>query len=258
MRPLTPYEWKQISKWMAGKSVLTLEIPDDAYNWLLSYPPAVEYDSDQLTTPSINPMVSMVVEERKGEWRSKQLVMRILKSSTVCTCFHIPMPPPIGASKVTTSHDLNMRFGRALIVIAHLPSLPFPPLISMPRTTQTARQSTGGKAPHATPSCIAIQAHLWPLAIFQPLQPSQRTAIRWIIFVYYYSWRWCPEQRNCYICINGGNLYLCDHCPHAICSVHIPLPAGVNTTNSTFICPACHISIFSKPIQLIFHFHSVC
>jgi hypothetical protein len=52
---------------MAGKSVLTLEIPDDAYNWLLSYPTAVEYGSNQLTTPSVNPMVSMVVEERKGE-----------------------------------------------------------------------------------------------------------------------------------------------------------------------------------------------
>ena len=52
---------------MAGKNVLTLEIPNDAYNWSLSYPPAVEYGSDQLTTPSVNPMTSMVVEERKGE-----------------------------------------------------------------------------------------------------------------------------------------------------------------------------------------------
>lgn len=47
-------------------------------------------------------------------------------------------------------------------------------------------------------------------------------------------------------------MYLCDHCPRAICSEHIPLPAGVNTANSTFVCPACHISIFSKPIQPYF------
>ena len=51
---------------MAGKRVLTLEIPDDTYNWSLSYPPAVEYGSDQLSTPSANPTASMVVEERKG------------------------------------------------------------------------------------------------------------------------------------------------------------------------------------------------
>ena len=40
--------------------------------------------------------------------------------------------------------------GVLLSRLPHLPSLSFPPLISMPRTTQTARQSTGGKAPHTT------------------------------------------------------------------------------------------------------------
>ena len=50
------------------------------------------------------------------------------------------------------------------------------------------------------------------------------------------------------MCCNGGDLWLCDRCSRVVCSRHFPVPNGVDLVNTIFLCIACHLSIFTKPV----------
>jgi hypothetical protein len=47
---------------------------------------------------------------------------------------------------------------------------------------------------------------------------------------------------------------MCDGCMRVICSRHIPLPQGAVLGVSTFLCVACHIRAFSKPVPYFVSF----
>jgi hypothetical protein len=47
---------------------------------------------------------------------------------------------------------------------------------------------------------------------------------------------------------------MCDGCMRVVCSRHIPLPQGAVLGVSTFLCVACHIRAFSKPVPYFVSF----
>src|SRR6266481_108481 len=44
----------------------------------------------------------------------------------------------------------------------------------------------------------------------------------------------------CYMCLNGGKLHLCDHCPWAVCHQCLPPPHYLDISTLDFVCLACH------------------
>ena len=133
----------------------------------------------------------------------------------------------------------------------------------MARTTQTARRSTGGKAPHASDQLLEIREGDQPAnerAVGEPAKSldsdaRQHNQVSTLLFpinsqayVFFQTW--------CYLCLNGGTLYLCDLCPQVVCSNHIPLPEGSDIRKAVFICISCHIAAFEKatPYSVCFPF----
>lgn len=49
-------------------------------------------------------------------------------------------------------------------------------------------------------------------------------------------------------------MWLCDRCTRVVCSKHIPLPQGTDLRNSVFLCVACHLRVFSKPVPYFVSF----
>jgi hypothetical protein len=47
---------------------------------------------------------------------------------------------------------------------------------------------------------------------------------------------------------------MCDGCTRVVCSQHIPLPRGTTLGVAIFLCVACHIRIFSKPVPYFVSF----
>ena len=48
---------------------------------------------------------------------------------------------------------------------------------------------------------------------------------------------------------------MCDRCTRVVCSKHIPLPKGTVLGVSIFLCVACHIRAFSKPVPYFVSFY---
>src|SRR5882672_11702156 len=48
------------------------------------------------------------------------------------------------------------------------------------------------------------------------------------------------------MCLNGGALHLCDHCPRAVCHQCLPPLPDVDVSNLDFLCLACHEVIFKR------------
>ena len=69
-------------------------------------------------------------------------------------------------------------------------------------------------------------------------------------------------QDYCYICINGGHVFLCDKCTRVVCSDHFTLPPQSDISSASFLCLVCHRDAFKDPqpymvsilIILLFHF----
>src|SRR5882672_4395818 len=48
------------------------------------------------------------------------------------------------------------------------------------------------------------------------------------------------------MCLNGGALHLCDHCPRAVCHQCLPPLPDIDVSNLDFLCLACHEVIFKR------------
>ena len=132
------------------------------------------------------------------------------------------------------------------------PFSPTPLLVFMARTTQTARRSTGGRAARVSNEVLQMgdsdqpkneRASSESASSVDAQEQSQvskpSSSIHLIGLCFFQTW--------CYLCLNGGMLFLCDRCPHVVCSDHISLPEGSNTSGTVFICIACHIAAFEDP-----------
>src|SRR6266481_6356547 len=52
------------------------------------------------------------------------------------------------------------------------------------------------------------------------------------------------------MCLNGGKLHLCDHCPQAVCHQCLPPPHDLDISTLDFVCLACHeIAFKTEPRQ---------
>src|SRR6266481_759392 len=52
------------------------------------------------------------------------------------------------------------------------------------------------------------------------------------------------------MCLNGGKLHLCDHCPQAVCHQCLPPPHDLDISKLDFVCLACHeVAFKTEPRQ---------
>ena len=52
------------------------------------------------------------------------------------------------------------------------------------------------------------------------------------------------------MCLNGGKLHLCDHCPRAVCHQCLPPPHDLDISKLDFVCLACHeVAFKTEPRQ---------
>src|SRR6266481_6530230 len=71
------------------------------------------------------------------------------------------------------------------------------------------------------------------VATLLPLRPSSSSPLKF-----------------CYMCLNGGKLHLCDHCPWAVCHQCLLPPHDLDISNLDFICLACHeVAFKAEPRQ---------
>ena len=63
----------------------------------------------------------------------------------------------------------------------------------------------------------------------------------------------CSLPKFCYICLNGGQLHLCDHCPMAVCYDCLPLPSNLDISPLDFLCPTCHEGIFKAQAHMPYY-----
>ena len=63
----------------------------------------------------------------------------------------------------------------------------------------------------------------------------------------------CSLPKFCYICLNGRQLHLCDHCPRAVCYDCLPPPSNLNISPLDFLCPTCHEGIFKAQDRMPYY-----
>ena len=49
------------------------------------------------------------------------------------------------------------------------------------------------------------------------------------------------------MCLNGGNITICDFCDRAVCAKCVRIPPGVDVGTLPFVCPTCHTQAWRKP-----------
>jgi hypothetical protein len=53
------------------------------------------------------------------------------------------------------------------------------------------------------------------------------------------------EMKHCYMCLQGGQLTLCDYCPHCVCMKCVTIPPNASFgLKVTFLCLLCYEKTF--------------
>ena len=66
-----------------------------------------------------------------------------------------------------------------------------------------------------------------------------------------------PPSQFCYLCLNGGQLHVCDNCPRAICHVCLPPHTDLEIGDLTFLCLICHSETFQDDKECAYYVRAI-